>query len=116
MSVDVKLKTLIIYETATGKEPFNDWFNGLKDRRVRAAVDARLTRIRNGNLGLCRSLGDGVWEFKFDLGPGFRIYFGQHGDSVVVLLHGGDKGTQTKDIERAKEYWRDYLKDQEIKK
>jgi len=72
-------KTLIIYGTAAGKEPFNDWFNGLKDRRVKVAVDARLTRLRTGNFGMCESLGDGVWELKFDLGPGFRIYFAQQG-------------------------------------
>jgi putative addiction module killer protein len=113
--VEAKPKTLIIYETASGKEPFNDWLNGLKDRRVKITVDARLTRVRNGNLGVCRSLGDGVWELKIDLGPGFRVYFGQHGDTIVVLLHGGDKKTQNKDIETAKEYWRDYLNDQGIK-
>ncbi len=113
--MEVKPKTLVIYETANGKEPFNEWLNSLKDKRVKATVDARLIRVRKGNLGLCRSLGEGLWELKFDLGPGFRIYFGQHGDSIVVLLHGGDKKTQSRDIETAKTYWLDYLKDQGVK-
>lgn len=112
----VNPRNLIIYETPDGKEPFNEWFDGLKDRRAKTTVDARLTRLRQGNLGVCRSLGEGVWELKIDLGPGLRVYFGQHGDAVVVLLCGGDKRTQSKDIELAKIYWSDYLDDQGIKK
>jgi len=61
-----------------------------------------------GNLGHCRSVGGGVVELKIDFGPGFRIYFGQDGDKIIVLLVGGDKRTQPTDIKRAKEYWVDY--------
>lgn len=113
--MQARLRTLVIYEAADGKEPFKKWFDGLKDRRAKTAVDARLTRVRQGNFGACRSLGDGVWELKIDIGPGFRVYFGQHGDTVVVLLCGGDKSTQSKDIESAKAYWREYLNDQGVK-
>jgi putative addiction module killer protein len=105
-------KTLIIYENSTGKRPFSEWFESLKDQRARAAVDARLIRLRTGNFGLCRSLKNGVWELKIDLGPGFRVYFAQQGETVVVLLCGGDKKTQSRDIELAVKYWEDYKKDQ----
>ena len=112
--MEVKPKTLIIYETASGKAPFSKWFDGLKDRRAKTAIDARLTRVRLGNLGSCRSLKGGVWELKIDLGLGYRVYFGLHGDTIVVLLSGGDKSTQTRDIELAHEFWTEYLNDQAV--
>ena len=71
--------------------------------------------MRCGNFGSCRSLKSEVWELKIDLGPGYRIYFGLHGDTVVVLLNGGDKSTQSRDIELAHEFWTEYLNDQTIK-
>jgi len=110
--VDVKAKTITIYETASGEAPFSEWFDSLKDRRVKTTIDARLTRVRRGNLGTCRDLKSGLWELKIDLGPGYRIYFGLYGETVVVLLHGGDKSTQTRDIEMAHEFWAEYLNDQ----
>lgn len=113
--MDATLRTVIVYQASNGKEPFTDWFNGLKDRRVKAAVDARLTRVRLGNLGASRSLGDGIWELKIDLGPGFRVYFGQHDGTVVILLCGGDKQSQAKDIELAKVYWNEYANDKGLK-
>ena len=64
--------------------------------------------MRLGNLGNIRSLGDGVSELKVDFGPGYRVYFGEDGPRVVVLLIGGDKGSQQRDIAKAKDYWRDY--------
>ncbi len=115
MSVDAKARTIIIYETASGKAPFTEWFDGLKDRRAKTTIDARLTRVRRGNLGTCRSLKGGIWELKIDLGPGYRVYFGLHGDTVVLLLHGGDKSTQVRDIELAQQFWTDYLNDQELR-
>jgi len=110
--VEVKPKNLTIYETDSGKAPFSEWFNHLKDRRAKTTIDARLTRLRRGNLGLCRDLKGGLWELKIDFGPGYRVYFGLHGETVVVLLHGGDKSTQTRDIETAREFWTEYLNDQ----
>ena len=111
--MEIKPKSIIIYETASGKCPFSEWFDDLKDRKAKVAVDARLTRVRQGNLGSCRSLSGGVWELKIDLGPGYRVYFGMHGNTLVVLLHGGDKRTQDQDIEMARQFWADYLSDQE---
>ena len=68
----------------------------------------RLERIKLGNLGDFRSVGEGVCELRIDYGPGYRIYFGQIGNIIVILLLGGDKSTQNRDIRKAIEYWKDY--------
>ena len=101
-------RELLNYITEDGRCPFEDWLNGLKDVSGRALIRKRLNRVRLGNLGNVRSLGDGVLEFKVDFGPGYRVYFGEDGPRIVVLLIGGDKGSQQRDILKAKEYWRDY--------
>ena len=97
-----------IYQTATRKRPFDIWLNSLKDKGAQVAIDLRLERIRLGNLGKNRSLGNGVYEFKIDIGPGFRIYYGKIELQVVLLLCAGDKKTQQKDIELAKKYFQDF--------
>ena len=102
-------KEVLIYETADGKNPFEDWLIRMKDPVGRALIRKRINRVRLGNIGQNRSLGNGVWELKIDFGPGYRVYYGEDGPRVVVLLCGGDKGSQDRDIARAKEYWRDYL-------
>lgn len=101
-------KTIFIFETPEGKCPFSDWLTALKDIKARAIVRARLERVRLGNLGHCKSIKDGVFELKIDFGPGYRVYFGQDGSTLVVLLCGGDKRTQKKDIARAKLLWMEY--------
>lgn len=101
-------RELLTYETEDGKCPFDEWLTGLKDVSGRAIIRKRLNRVRLGNLGNSRSLGGGVWELKIDFGPGYRVYYGEDGPRIVVLLVGGDKGSQSKDIESAKEYWEDY--------
>jgi putative addiction module killer protein len=101
-------KAVVEYLTEDGRNPFRNWLASLKDRRAQAAIEARLTRVRLGNLGHCRSVGGSVMEFKIDFGPGYRVYFGQDGDKIVVLLCGGDKSTQAADIKKAQTYWADY--------
>lgn len=101
-------RELEIYETSDGRFPFEDWLNSLKDITARSLIRKRLTRIRLGNMGNARNLGDGVWELKIDFGPGYRVYYGEDGPKIVVLLIGGDKGTQPRDIQKAKAYWEDY--------
>ena len=78
----------------------------------RARIRVRLDRLEQGNLGDCKSLGDGVSELRIDCGPGYRLYFAEDGPVIVLLLIGGDKGTQAKDIKTAKQYWSEY---QEVK-
>ena len=96
------------YSTETGRLPFKEWLDGLKDRVTQARVDARITRIQAGLLGNCKPVGDGVFELKDDFGPGYRIYFAEHGKDIVLLLCAGDKSNQQADIGTAKNYWTDH--------
>jgi len=105
----VDLVTVWYYQTSAGRCPFRDWLDSL-DSPIQQIVDARLTRVRRGLLGEAENLGGGLWELKFDVGPGFRIYFGRLGKAVVILLHAGHKKRQQHDIDAAREYWGDYLK------
>lgn len=96
------------YLTVDGRSPFEEWLDSLRDTRARAKIKNRLKRVELGNLGDYRSVGAGVYELKIDYGPGYRVYFGQVGSIIVILLCGGEKSTQKQDILRAKEYWRNY--------
>jgi putative addiction module killer protein len=96
------------YVAASGKRPFAEWLYSLSDRNAAARVQIRLDRLRLGNFGDARSLGNGLSELRIDIGPGYRVYFMVEGRSVVMLLCGGDKSTQQKDIRRAREYLTDY--------
>lgn len=82
---------------------FDRWFERLRDRRAAARVQARIDRAESGNLGDCKPVGEGVSEMRIDHGPGYRLYFLQRGNEVVILLVGGGKATQAKDIELAKQ-------------
>lgn len=96
------------YLTRDGKAPFAEWFNSLRDIKTKTIINMRLDRVGQGNLGDCQSVGSGVYELRIDYGPGYRIYFGQVDTMIVILLCGGDKSTQARDIRKAKEYWTDY--------
>ena len=85
--------------------PFKEWLSGLRDGKAVAAVDARITRFRLGNLGKVEPIGDGASESKIELGPGYRIYFVAFGDEIL-LLTGGDKSSQSKDIQEALGFWK----------
>ena len=91
-----------------GKNPFREWRNKIKDKTLGAAIDARLVRIRTGNFGDHKSLGDDVYELRVPKGPGIRIYYALKGTELVILLGGGDKSSQNKDIETAKKLWKEY--------
>ena len=80
---------------------FEDWIDSLRDRRAVERISVRLTRLRNGLLGDVKYF-DGLGELRIDYGPGYRIYFVQRGHTIIVLLCGGDKSTQSRDITRAK--------------
>lgn len=92
-------------ELENGRIPFNDWFETLHDKKVRVAIDARLARVRAGNFGDHEPVGSGVFELKLDIGPGLRVYYGQQDRRMVVLLGGGDKSRQSRDIKRAIQLW-----------
>ncbi|MDF2370309.1 MAG: type II toxin-antitoxin system RelE/ParE family toxin [Rhizobiaceae bacterium] len=96
-----------VYVTEVGKTPFGDWFNRL-DTAAALKVRTALARIEAGNLGDVKSVGQGVSERRITFGPGYRVYFGKDGDTLVILLCGGTKRRQSKDIEQAKAFWDDY--------
>jgi putative addiction module killer protein len=99
------------YIEASGRIPFRVWLDDL-DVTTRARVQARILRFETGNLGDHKEVGDGVWEARLGFGPGYRVYLGRRGRELVLLLTGGDKKSQSKDLRRAREMWRDYLKGQ----
>jgi putative addiction module killer protein len=102
---------LIIYANESGKEPFVEWLDGLRDGITQKRILARLTRLEQGNYGDCKSVSEGVSELRMFFGSGYRVYFGEHGNDWVVLLCGGDKGSQDTDIQQTKVYWQRYLSD-----
>ncbi|MBW4623597.1 MAG: type II toxin-antitoxin system RelE/ParE family toxin [Cyanosarcina radialis HA8281-LM2] len=106
--MEIQPKEIRRYVTADGRIPFDEWYCSLRDRKTQYKIDARLERVSIGNLGDYRSVGEGVCELRIKYGPGYRIYFGQIGTTIVLLLCGGDKSTQEQDINKAKEYWADY--------
>ena len=105
----VRPKQVLIYADEIENEPFMQWLNALRDKIARTRILVRLRRLEQGNLGDCKSVGDGVSELRLFFGAGYRVYFGEEGDTIIVLLLGGDKSKQTQDIEKAKAYWQEYL-------
>lgn len=97
---------ITIYSTKTGKSPFLDWLQDL-DRKSKAIIRSRIDRLSLGNFGDSKSLrgGEGVKELRIAYGPGYRVYYGTKGTTLIILLLGGDKGSQNRDIQKAKRYW-----------
>lgn len=89
---------------SNGKTPFDIWFLKL-DKRTKAVVAKRLENLKLGLMGDCKNLGDGVFELRFFIGPGYRVYFGIEQNKIVILLTGGDKKSQKSDIRKAKDLW-----------
>lgn len=105
---EVKPKELFQYVAEDGRCLFKDWMGSLRDVMAKARIRARLARLRAGNPGDYRSLGEGLYELRIDHGPGYRIYYGEAGGFLVILLCGGDKSSQTKDINVARALWAEY--------
>ena len=82
-------------------EIYRDWFNSLKDRAGRAHIQVRIDRLASGNPGQHRRLGGGISELKINVGPGYRVYYTERGSELIILLAGGDKSTQSRDINTA---------------
>ncbi len=95
------------YLQADGRSPYAKWFHGL-NAQAAAKIIAALVRIEHGNLSSTKSVGGGVIESKIDFGPGYRIYFGKERERLVILLGGGTKKGQSKDIKKAKDLWQEY--------
>jgi len=98
----------VIHYVAGGRDLFEEWFDDLKDLAGKAAIHKRIDRVAKGNFGDHRPVGGGVFEIRIHFGPGYRVYYGEDGPRIILLLCGGDKGTQRKDISKAQELWADY--------
>ena len=98
------------YITSDEKNIFLDWRRKLRDVQAWIAIDRRVNRIELGNFGDHKYCRDGVWELRIDFGPGYRVYYAMNGTKLVLLMCGGDKRTQSADIDRACSYWQDWLR------
>ena len=104
----VQVYAIRTFTTREGKNPFFDWFDSLRHGNFKARILNRLARVRQGDLGDYRDLKGGIHELRLFFGSGYRIYFARKGDTIILLI-GGTKGSQKRDIERARSYYRDYL-------
>lgn len=104
------LKALVL---ENGSCPVEDWIKSIKDTQTKQRVQSRLDRIERGNRGDCKPVGNGVFEFRMDFGPGYRLYYAAARTTLIVLLIGGDKSTQDKDILLAQKLWEEYKDDTE---
>jgi putative addiction module killer protein len=96
------------YQTEDGKVPVTAWLANLKNAKTRSVIEDRLDRVKSGLLGTNDPCRDGVYELKIDFGPGFRVYYAKIGKTVLLLLCGGDKSSQNRDIEKAVKYLKDF--------
>lgn len=106
---EIKKRTIKLYQKDNGECPVIEWLESLDDS-IRYRVKSRLARVSLGNLGEYKILGDSLGELKFKFGSGYRVYFGEFEGEIILLLCGGDKATQKKDIKLAKEYLADYVR------
>lgn len=102
-------KQVLFYSDKNGVEPLTKCRYNLRDSTGRLRILARLKRLEQGNYGDCQPVGNGVSELRLFFGSGYRIYFAEEEYNIIILLCGGDKNSQSKDIEKAKEYWKEYL-------
>lgn len=99
--MNIPVRQVILLRFDNGRSPFEDWLESLDPHFMRI-IDSRITRLRNGNFGDHKGVGGGVFELRIHVGPGFRVYYGMKGNDLVILLGGGDKDSQEKDISKAK--------------
>lgn len=97
---------VVFYVDGTGVSPYETWLESLKDLRGKAAIDVRINRLRLANFGDCKFVGKGVYELRISYGPGYRIYLGKIGKRVIVVLTGGSKSSQCRDIKKAQAIWK----------
>ena len=105
-------RELQFYQKPNGREPFTEWLES-RDQKTQDRIQERLTRLAGGNFGDCKPVGEGVFEMRLHFGAGYRIYFSKADSTTVLLLCGGDKSSQDRDIARAKAYWQEYKESQQ---
>jgi len=102
------INTINEYTNKQGKSPYAEWLFGLRDARAKAKIIMQVDKMELGLFGDTEPIGEGLSELRIHYGPGYRIYYGKEGQQVYLLLCGGDKSTQPKDIKKAKEHWNDH--------
>lgn len=103
---------IVHYQKADGSIPFQEWMRRLRDRQAKARIDSRILQLEKGNFGDVKPVGEGVLELRVHVGAGYRVYCGRYGQHWIVLLCGGDKSSQAKDIDRAKTSWTEWKRRQ----
>jgi putative addiction module killer protein len=103
---------LLRYQRENGQVPFTEWLDKLRDKVAQARIRVRLRQVQAGNFSDSEPVGEGVIELRVHVGAGYRVYCARHGKAVVLLLCGGDKGSQVADIKQAKEYWSEWKRRQ----
>ena len=106
--MDVTEKIVKEFITKNGKNPFKNWVDNLKNIHIQAKIDIRIARLRLGNFGDTKPVGQGVHELWIHFGPGYRIYYGIEDEKIILLLCGGEKKSQKKDIQKAITYWKEH--------
>lgn len=106
LDYNIIMKEILTYKTADGKCPYDLWFKKL-DKAIQVRIYKRLERVTEGNFGDCKKIDCDISELRFNFGSGYRIYFTEADDIIIILLCAGDKSTQTSDIEKAKGYLKD---------
>ncbi|AFY71942.1 addiction module killer protein (plasmid) [Thalassoporum mexicanum PCC 7367] len=108
MAREIQPKTILVYTDKNGNEPYTDWLTDLKDQKIIERIRVRIRRLASGLYGDCEAVGKGVSELRMFFGPGYRVYFGEDKENIIILLCGGDKSSQKQDIKNAKAYWQEY--------
>jgi putative addiction module killer protein len=108
MGKAVQPKTVTIYQDENGNEPFTEWVEDLRDGKGRRVILRRVGKLEHGLYGDCEPVGGGVLELRIFFGPGYRVYFGEEAGNIIVLLCGGDKSSQDRDIKAAKAFWKEH--------
>jgi len=103
---------ILRYQAEDGHQPFTEWLESIHDKATQARIRIRLRRLEAGLFGDCEPVGEGVLELREHRGAGWRVYFGRHGRTAVILLTGGTKRTQSSDIKAAKAHWADWKRRQ----
>ena len=109
---NARTRQIVFFKDKNGTEPFKDWLNGLRDIKVQSRIVRRLRLVERGHFGDFKAVGGGVYELRYFFGAGYRVYFAKSGNDIIIILNGGDKGTQSRDIRKAKDYWKAHLRDE----
>ena len=107
--MQIRPREILHYTTPSGRNPYRQWYTRIKDQKTQIVISNRISRLRSGIFGDYKRLRKDLYELRIRYGPGYRVYFGAFQNDVVILLCGGTKGTQQRDIIRAQNYWNDFL-------